>query len=118
MAWALLPLVFGRRFLNQNQEIIDKIVAAIIVRNNKEALIAHFRAMSDYPSPETFVHSIQYPTLVISGADDPIVSQSDARQLAKNCHGHYKMLPEIGHSIPAEAPVFFQKVVLDFLKQR
>ena len=117
MAWALLPLVFGRRFLNQNQEIVDKIVAAIAVRNNKEALIAHFRAMSDYPSPETFVHSIQYPTLVISGADDPIVSQSDARQLAKNCHGHYKMLPEIGHSIPAEAPASFQQVVLDFLNQ-
>jgi pimeloyl-ACP methyl ester carboxylesterase len=117
MAWALLPLVFGRRFLNQNQEIVDKIVAAIAVRNNKEALIAHFSAISEYPSPETFVHSIQCPTLVVSGADDTIVSQSDAQQLAKDCHGHYKMFPDIGHSIPAEAPALFQQVVLDFLNQ-
>ena len=117
MAWAVMPLVFGKRFLNQNREIVGKIIAAIAIRNDKEALIAHFRAISEYPSPETFVHSIQCPTLVVSGADDPIVSQSDAQQLAKNCHGHYKMLPEIGHSIPAEAPASFQQVVLDFLNQ-
>ena len=117
MAWAVMPLVFGKRFLNQNRKIVAKIVAAIAVRNNKEALMAHFRAMSDYPSPETFVNSIQCPTLVISGFDDPIVSQLDARQLAKDCHGRYEMFPETGHSIPAEAPALFQQVVLDFLSQ-
>ena len=118
MAWAALPLVFGKRFLNQNQKISDKIVAAVAVRNDKEALIAHFRAISDYPSPESFVDSIQCPTLVISGSEDPIVSQLDARQLAKDCRGRHRMFPETGHSIPAEAPALFQKVVLDFLNSR
>jgi 3-oxoadipate enol-lactonase len=61
---------------------------------------------------------IRYPTLVISGADDPIVSQPDARQLAKDCHGQYEMFAETGHSIPAEAPALFQQVVLDFLNQK
>jgi 3-oxoadipate enol-lactonase len=117
MAWAVMPLVFGKRFLNQNREIVGKIIAAIAIRNDKEALMAHFRAMSNYPPPETFASSVQCPTLVISGSDDPIVSQSDALQLAKDCHRHYKMFPEIGHSIPAEAPALFQQVVLDFLNQ-
>jgi len=117
MAWASLPLVFGKHFLNHNKNILDKIVAAIEARNKKEALIAHFKAISDYPSPEIFLKTIQCPTLVISGSDDPIVSQQDARQLAEDCRGRHEILPDTGHSIPAEASALFQQIVLDFLSQ-
>ncbi len=117
MAWAVMPLVFGKRFLNQNREIVDKIIAAIAVRNDKEALMAHFRAMSKYPPPETFANSVQCPTLVISGSDDPIVSRRDAWQLARSCHGRHEIFARTGHSIPAETPALFQQVVLDFLNQ-
>lgn len=115
MAWATLPLVFGKRFLNQNRNIVDKIIAAIAVRNKKTALLAHFRAMSAYAPPEVYAKSIQCPTLVLGGSDDPIVNPSDARQLAKDCRGRYESFAQIGHSIPAEAPALFQQVVLDFL---
>ena len=115
MAWAMMPLVFGKRFLRQNRKIVDKIIAAIAARNDKAALMAHLKAMSAYLSPKKYVDSIQCPTLVISGSDDPIVSHLDARQLAEDCHGHYEMFPHTGHSIPAEAPALFQQVVLDFL---
>ena len=118
MAWASLPLAFGKRFLNHNRDILDKIVAAIAARNDKEALIAHFNAIANYPSPESFLKTIKCPTLVISGSDDPIVSRKDARQLAKDCRGHHELFPEVGHSIPAEAPALFQQVVFDFLNQR
>lgn len=117
MGWAILPLVFGKHFLNHNRDILDKIVAAIDARNTKESLISHFKAISDYPSPEIFLKTIQCPTLVISGADDPIVSQQEARQLAEDCRGRHEVFPETGHSIPAEASSLFQQVVLDFLSQ-
>ena len=116
-AWAMLPLVFGKRFLRQNRQIADKIVAAIAARNDKAALMAHLKAMPAYPPPKTYVRSIQCPTLVVSGSDDPIVSHLDARQLAKDCHGRYDMFPQTGHSIPAEAPALFGQVVLNFLNQ-
>jgi 3-oxoadipate enol-lactonase len=116
-AWAMIPLVFGRRFLRQNRNIADKIVAAITVRNDKAALMAHFTGMCAYPPLEKYVRSIQCPTLVISGSDDPIVSHLDARQLAEDCHGRYEMFPQSGHSIPAEDPALFQQKVLDFLNQ-
>ncbi len=118
MAWAALPLVFGKRFLNQNRQMQGKIIAAIAARNTKEALIAHFKAISNYPSPEKFLKTISCPTLVVSGSDDPLVSSENARQLAKDCHGRHEIFPDIGHSIPAEAPALFQQVVLDFLKPR
>lgn len=117
MAWAMLPLVFGKRFLRQNQEIAGKIVAAIAARNHKEGLTAHLNAISTYPPPEAYVRSIQCPTLVISGSDDPIVSHRDARQLAEDCHGRYEMLPQTGHSVPAEAPALFQQLMFDFFNQ-
>ena len=100
------------------QKELDKIVAAIEARNNKEALIAHFKAISDYPSPEIFLKMIQCPTLVISGSDDPIVRQQEARQLAKDCRGHHEIFPDTGHSIPAEAPALFQQVVIGFLNPK
>jgi 3-oxoadipate enol-lactonase len=118
MAWATLPLVFGKRFLNHNREILDKIVDAIAARNDKEALMAHFKAIANYPPPKSFLKTIECPTLVISGSDDPIVSRKEARQLAKDCRGCHELFPEIGHSIPAEAPALFQQVVFDFLNQK
>jgi 3-oxoadipate enol-lactonase len=118
MAWAALPLVFGKSFLDQNQNILDKIVAAIAARNDKDALIAHFNAIANYPSPQSFLKTIKSPTLVISGSDDPIVFPQDARQMAKECHGRHEIFPETGHSIPAEAPALFQQMILDFLNQR
>ena len=108
-------MVFGKRFLHQNRNIVDKIVTAIATRNDKEALMAQFRAMSAYPSASTFASSIQCPTLVIAGSDDPIVSPSEARQLAAQCNGCHEIIPEAGHSVPAETPVLFQQVTLDFL---
>lgn len=116
-AWAMMPLVFGRQFLWQNREIASKIIAAIAARNDKAALMAHLKAISAYPSPETYVRSIQCPTLVISGSDDAIVSPLDARQLAEDCHGRHEMLPQTGHSIPAEAPALFQQLIFDFFNQ-
>lgn len=117
LAWSVMPLVFGKRFLNQNHTICDKIVAAIAARNSKQALLAHFNAMGDYPALETIVHSIQCETLIISGSDDPIVSPPDARQLADGCRGRHEMFPQTGHSVPAESPSLFQQIILDFLKQ-
>jgi pimeloyl-ACP methyl ester carboxylesterase len=118
MAWATLPLVFGKRFLNHNRTILDKIVAAIAARNDKKALIAHFNAIAGYPATESFLKAIKCPTLVISGSDDPIVSRQDARQLAEDCRGRHEIFPQTGHSIPAESPELFQQVILDFLSQQ
>ena len=118
MALAMMPLVFGRHFLNRNRDILDKMVTAVALRNDKAALMAHFEAMSDYPSPDMYAGSVQCPTLVISGSDDPIVSSAEARKLAQDCHGRYEILPQTGHSIPAESPALFQRMVLEFLSQQ
>ena len=55
-------------------------------------------------------------TLVLSGADDPLVSVAGSREIAQACGGRHQELKGIGHSIPAEAPDLFTKLVTEFLE--
>jgi len=115
LAWAVLPLVFGEVFLKQNKRIVDKMVEAIVLRNNKDALIAQLKAINKYPSPGSLAIKINCPALVISGSQDQLVNPKEARQLADLCKARHEEFSGIGHSIPAEAPELFNRTVLEFL---
>jgi 3-oxoadipate enol-lactonase len=117
LAWVSLPVAFGENFLKQHQKILDPIVTAMVKRNKKQALIAHFEAMSTYPPLSQIAQHVHRPVLVVSGSDDLLVTESDAEHLAGVCGGRHKHLAGIGHSIPAEAPEEFTKTVLQFLDQ-
>jgi len=58
---------------------------------------------------------VHHPVLVVSGSDDLLINESDAKELAMVCGGRHNHLTGIGHSIPAEAPGVFTKTVLQFL---
>ncbi|CAB1063307.1 hypothetical protein D1BOALGB6SA_8090 [Olavius sp. associated proteobacterium Delta 1] len=114
MAWAALPAVFGNPFLKDHQKIIDKIVDAVVIRNSRNALIAQLEAVLSYPAPDRVPADFDSPTLIITGSQDPLVEPDDVRQLAHHCRATHRHLAGIGHSIPAEAPEIFQKLVLEF----
>jgi pimeloyl-ACP methyl ester carboxylesterase len=115
MAWASLPAAFGENYLKQNENILDKVVKAIVRRNRKEALIAQLEAMNSYPSMSQIVRDVQSPALILSGSDDPFITGEGARKLAMLCNGKHNHINGIGHSIPAEAPEFFSETVFQFL---
>ena len=115
MAWATLPYVFGNRFLNQHEKILDKIVAAVVLRNSRRSLMAQLEAVLQYPAPGSMAENLNQTALVISGAEDPIIDPGDVRQLADLCMARHEELSGIGHSIPAEAPQAFERLVMEFL---
>ncbi len=117
MAWATLPTVFGNEFLRHQHKALSMIVAAVVKRNDSSALLAQLEALLQYPDPEPLTEIFTRPALVISGTEDPLVSASDARQLADQCNARHKELSGIGHSIPAEAPRLFEKMVVEFLTE-
>jgi len=116
MAWAALPLVFGRKYLGAHQRWLDKIVAAIVSRNKKAFLSAHLDAMRHYPAPSTFASQIQCPCLVLSGTDDPLATAENAKRLADLWAGQHILFQNTGHSIPAESPQEFKSALLEFLQ--
>jgi 3-oxoadipate enol-lactonase len=114
MAWAAVPAVFGSRFLKDHQKIIAKIVAAVVIRNSRDALISQLDAVLNYPAPARIPVDFHPAILIISGSQDLLVEPDDAQQLAHRCRGRHETIDGIGHSIPAEAPEIFQKLVLEF----
>ena len=117
MAMAAIPIVFSEKFLKQNYKIIDNMAEAIAVRNCKSALIKHFQALTRYPPLAGRAKKINCPALVISGSQDQLVNPKEAKQLADLCRGRYKEISGAGHSVPAETPDLFNKIVLKFLSQ-
>ncbi len=115
LARAVLPVAFGKKFLEANKKIADKMVEALIIRNNKDALIAQFEAIIKYPSPGSLAKKINCPALIFSGSQDPLVNSKEAKELADLCGGHHEEFSNIGHSIPIEIPELFNKLVLNFL---
>jgi pimeloyl-ACP methyl ester carboxylesterase len=115
MVRVAFPVVFGESFLTQQKKILPTIVKAIVTRNTKEALVAQLEAMTTYPPPSEIAPNIRTPCLVISGSDDPIVTEEGARKLAELCNGNHEHIAGVGHSIPAETPELFSKTVMRFL---
>ena len=115
MAWASLPVVFGESFLKQKEKSLHTIVKGIVTRNKKQSLVAQLEAMISYPRLSQIAGNLRIPCLVISGSDDPLTTEQGAEQLAALCGGRQEKITGIGHSVPIEAPGWFNQTVLNFL---
>ena len=115
LARVMLPVVFGEEFLRRNEKIFSKMVRAVVARNRKDAVLAQLRACMNYPPLARPAHRVRSPVLVLRGSDDPLVTESGARELAGLCNGMFKEIPGVGHSIPVEAPDLFVAVLKEFL---
>lgn len=116
MVWAAVPHVFGPNYLRQNSRMLDRIVKTIVRRNHTDALRAHLEAMQHYPPLIKTLKKTPFLTLVLTGEDDPLVTTEGSREIADICGGRHRELPGIGHSVPAEAPELFIKLVTAFLE--
>jgi 3-oxoadipate enol-lactonase len=116
MVWVTLPHVFGERYLKENEKIMDRIARSVVRRNRQDSLTAHFKAMQQYAPLLSVLKPLPLPVLVLSGAEDLLVTPAGARRVADACGGRHVELPGVGHSFPAEDPQGFQKTALAFLK--
>lgn len=114
MAAKMLPDIFGPRFFAANAGIHPGIARAIVRRNDAVSLGFLLRAVLDYP-PLAQIARPGPPCLVIDGDRDPLAPPAAARRLAAIYDGRHVCLPDIGHSVPAEAGPVFQGLVEAFL---
>ena len=112
---AVMPHVFGERYLTQNAKILDRIAATIIRRNRQPCLVAHFTAMAGYPALRAMLGPLGKPLLVMCGSDDPLVSVAGAVETAEKSGGRHLVVKGSGHSIPVEAPELFLETITRFL---
>ncbi len=115
MAEIILPSVFGETFLQKHKGIMPDIAAAVVERNQKQSLLAQLKALREYPAPETLNVKKSIRSLVITGANDPLILPDEAAELAGHLKAGYQEVEDAGHSIPVEAPKEFARLVLAFL---
>ena len=118
MVDAAMPHVFGEAYLIYHQKNLDRISKTIARRNREASVIAHLKALGGYPGLRSLLHPLPMPVLVLSGADDPLVSVKGAAEIAEKSGGRHMLLKSVGHSIPAEASEVFLDTVQRFLADR
>lgn len=115
MSWAALPAILGKDYLESHERILEGIVRASVRRNREEGVRALLAAMEEYPSVAEMAGDVEAPTLVLSGAGDPLVEHEGAAKLAELCGGEHRPVDGVGHTIPIEAPERFAEIVREFL---
>lgn len=115
MSWAAIPNILGDAYLDQNEHILEGIVRAAVRRNSEEGVRALLEAMEKYPPLAEMADAVDAETLVLSAADDLLVDRAGAEELARRCGGEHRQVPNVGHTIPIEAPDAFHERVSTFL---
>lgn len=113
---AMLPVVFSEAFLRQQTRVLDKIVEALVQRNDAGKINRLLTALADYPPVADTLPETGLPSRVLAGADDPLVSSTGAQALAKRLKGSFRLLDDTGHSIPAEAPESLLEEITHFFR--
>ncbi len=113
---AMLPVVFSETFLRQQARVLDKIVEALVQRNDAEKINRLLAALAEYPPVADTLPETGRPTRVLAGADDPLVSSAGAQALAERLKGSFRLLDNTGHSIPAEAPESLLEEIAHFFE--
>jgi 3-oxoadipate enol-lactonase len=113
---AMMPLVFGERFLREHHAIMAKVAEALVQRNDEAKMARLLSAFDGTPSIESILPVHHPPVLVMTGEDDPLVSAHEGQALARRLEGDHRLLPGIGHSIPAEAPERLVQEIETFFK--
>ena len=115
LVWATLPHVFGERFLRENRKMLDHIAQSIVRRNKEDYLLAHFEAMAKYRPMAKALAPLDLPILVLSGMEDPLVTAAGAERIVQVSGGRHIRLPHLGHSLPAEAPESYLRILERFV---
>ena len=81
-----------------------------------EGVIGGLRAMAERPDSSPLLAGIDFPTLVVSGAEDAITPPEELRTLARAIPGsRLEVIESGGHVCPYERPAAFNHVVAEFL---
>lgn len=115
MSWAALPAILGERFLADNERFIGGIIKASVQRNDPEGIARLLDAMIEYPALDELARGVRAEALVVSGAEDLLVSREGAELLAELCGGRHVEVEGVGHTVPIETPRVFRELITPFL---
>lgn len=124
LAWISLADTLGPRYLEQNESVLEAIVKATVQRNSFAGVSALFeQTLGDDPGspwhPLSLAPRVRAPALLLAGELDRLAPAAELDALAAAFPGPARaaVLPDVGHTIPIEAPEAWRALVLEFLNE-
>jgi 3-oxoadipate enol-lactonase len=101
----------------RHQAVLDRLVADVVAAPTPvQVIMLQWQAMAGAPPGVEPLAEIAAPTLVLHGADDPLLPVGNGRALGELIPGaRYLELPGVGHLIPWEIQQQAAQLVLEFL---
>ena len=113
MRWLIGPRL-QRRF-----GVWINVLARVLMQTKPEAFVAQVRGILDASDElRGELHTIEVPTLVITGSQDTLTPVGDAEELAELIPtARLYVLSRAAHGLMAETPIAFNNAVLSFLAE-
>ncbi|MCZ7535347.1 MAG: alpha/beta hydrolase [Acidimicrobiia bacterium] len=95
------------------------VLARLILSMPPEPFVAQIRAILDMTDDVRFeLHTIEVPTLIITGSQDALTPVGDAEEIAEMIPGsRLSIVSGAAHGVMAEAPNAYNATVLDFIDE-
>jgi pimeloyl-ACP methyl ester carboxylesterase len=117
---SILSSTLQRWFTQKNLEdrlpIISS-VSNILLETNAEVHAQAWKAISRFDGSK-LLPVIDLPVLVLVGDKDVSTPPSTAEEIVQLCsNSRLKVIPNVGHALPQEAPVAFSQLIKDFMEE-
>lgn len=112
--YALVGMTFNKKSYRKTMQFLSML---FFQPSKFEGLADQLKAVSDYSSRDK-ISQIKSPTLVITGAEDRLVSPHCSEVLAEKIpNAELMMVPGASHALNIETPYQFNQTILAFLKK-
>lgn len=109
--------LLGEFSIQSRRDVCDA-ACRMISETAPATVAAAQRAMARRQDFESRLHEIQFPTLVIGGADDPLASVESTKAWASRIpNSKLEIIPGAGHLTPLETPREFNAALSSFLAE-
>ena len=112
----MIPLLLGRSTAESRPDIVER-VRAMIEANPPEAIAAAQRGMAERRDSTAILAGIDFPTLIIVGAEDALTPVAEAEAMRNAIRGARMQVVEgAGHLSNLEQPDQFNSIMIGFIK--
>ncbi len=116
IAQMMLPRLLAPQTYATRPELVKQ-VHRILLSVSPEGMIGDLMGMLERPDSTPTLAQIDRPTLIVHGADDPLISPQESQAMHAGIkNSRLVILPGAGHLPNLEQPELFNEAVRDFLR--
>ena len=111
----MIPLLLGQTTRGNRPDLIER-VRAMIEANSPVGLAGAPRGMAERRDSTDLLPAIDFPTLILVGAEDTLTNVDDATNLATAIRGaRLRVIEGAGHLSNLESPAAFNVALIEFI---